>query len=119
MIGAVVFATFGAFVLLMPVSRFDATLFVAALRFVIPAMIVCEPPVRAVPVAFDVPTVIVVRRYPVRAFVRRARPITVVPEIVAGLRVPVTFDPREFGARPSGHDLGTRRRGGAHLDSET
>src|SRR5215468_431349 len=118
MIVAVVFATFGAFVLLMPVSRFDATLFVATLRFVIPTMIVCEPPVRAIPVAFDVPTVIVVRRYPVRAFVRRARPITVVPEIVAGLRIPVPFDPREFGSRPSGHDIGTRRRGRADLDTE-
>src|SRR5262245_27809253 len=85
MIVAVVFATFGAFVLLMPVSRFDSTFFVAALRFVIPTMIVCESSARAVPVAFDVPTVIVVRRLPVRACVRRARPVTVVPEIVAGL----------------------------------
>src|SRR5215470_14370000 len=78
MIIAVVFATFGAFVLLVPVSRFDSTLFVAAIRFVIPTMIVCEPPAWTVPVAFDVPTVIVVRRHPVRAFVRRARPVTVV-----------------------------------------
>src|SRR5262245_43017969 len=118
MIVAVVFATLGAFVLLIPVPRFDATLFFRPLLVALPQMIVCESPARTVPVAVDVPTVIVVRRHPLRAFVRRARPITVVPEIVAGLRIPIPFDPRELGPGPSGHDIGTRRRGRADLDTE-
>src|SRR5215467_7334656 len=75
-------------------------------------VIVIEPAARARPVATDVHAARVVRRHPVRAGVRRAGPVPVVPEIAPSLRIPVAFDPHELrtGARRDAVDARGRRR---------
>lgn len=75
---------------------------VVPVRVVIPGMIVFDTAMRTVPIASIELTVGTVRRYPVRALIRRPRPIARVPNImVVRVRIPVSCDPniRWSGAR--------------------
>src|SRR5262245_40189306 len=83
-----------------------------SLPLAIPSVIVIVPAARARPVAADVHAASVVGLNPVRAGVRRSRPVPVVPGIMPSLRIPVAFDPHELrtGARRDAVDARGRRR---------
>src|SRR5215470_3414828 len=81
------------------------------LPLAIPAVIVIVPAACARPVAADVHATSVVRRHPIRAGVRRSRPVPVMPGIMPSLRIPIAFDPHELrtGARRDPVDARGRR----------
>ena len=65
----------------------------------VPLMIVGEMASIAVPVTFEESLPIVTGRYPACAFIRRSRPISIVPFVMVAGRIPVACDPRIPGAR--------------------
>src|SRR5262249_3362514 len=75
----------------------------------VPSMIVFESAAAALPVTLHVPSAGVVRRHPIGAFERRARPVSVLPSLGVSLRIPVAFDPFEFRARPRRDAVCARR----------
>jgi len=100
------------------VLMFAKTSVVANFAIVVPMMVVVKAAARAVPIAGIKTAPIVARGNPTSASVRRAAPITFVPAIVSGNRIPITADPHEIGLRLRGHDNdGTRGWRRADLDA--
>ena len=90
-----------------------------SLSGVVPAMVVMDVAARAFPVTGEVLAAVIVRGHPVGAFVRRPRPISVVPDVVAVFRVLVAFDPHVIrsGLRRDAVRAG-RRRGRPNVEVE-
>lgn len=63
----------------------------------IPPMVMSDIAAAAFPLAREIPSTDIVRLDPVRAFIRRPRPVAVVPLVVLSLRIPVPLDPYEGG----------------------
>lgn len=64
----------------------------------VPAMVMGDLAVAAVPVTVEVARSIMMRLDPVSAFIRRTGPVSIVPFIVAALRVPIASNPVIAGA---------------------
>lgn len=84
----------------------------------IPAMVMGEVAATIFPVTDEILSADVVRIDPVRAFVRRMRPVTVVPLVVRSLRIPISLDPPVVRARAGWDAIGARRRRRADLNAE-
>src|ERR1700730_7030778 len=69
------------------------------LRASVPAMVMGDDAAIAFPATGEIPSIDVVRVDPVRAFIRRPRPVTVVPRVARSLRILVALDPHVVGAR--------------------
>jgi len=79
---------------------------------VVPAVVVLYAAMLPVPVAGEVLLPIMVRSDPVSAFVRRPRPIALMPFVVRSYGVPIALNPDEIRPRTPGkhgHDSGRRR----------
>src|SRR5262245_30491776 len=90
-----------------------------AIAVTVPPMVVVVTAAAAVPVTFEVETLVIVRRNPTRATVRWSRPVAVVPSVVIPLWIPVPVDPDELRTRPPwnhANNAGPRR--GTNVDSE-
>src|SRR5262245_1202326 len=85
-----------------------------SLPLAIPAVIVIVPAARARPVAADVHAASVVGLDPVRARVRRSRPVPGMPRIMPSRRIPVAFDPHDL--RPGPRRDAVEARGRRRLD---
>src|SRR6476619_7386046 len=86
----------------------------------IPAMIVFHVAARTFPVSFEVLAAIVVRSRPVRALIRRSRPVPVMPGPASTYWIPVTLDPFVARSRRRCHTIRPWwRRGLTDGDAET
>src|SRR5204862_851589 len=83
---------------------------VAPIVVAVPAMVVTEVAARRAPVAFVETAAFPVRLHPVRAGVRRTRPVAVMPIPAIAARIPVAFDPLVIGAGARGHAIRARGR---------
>src|SRR5258708_6208442 len=84
----------------------------------VPAMVMGEVAAAAFPAALEKLAADVVGRDPVRALIRRPRPVAVVPPVVPSLRIPVTLDPEVVGARFGRHAVRARRWRWTNANSE-
>src|SRR4051812_36084347 len=75
----------------------------------IPSMIMNDHTAIALPVAFEEHLSLVPGRHPTRAWIRRTRPVSVVPPVMLIDRIPVTLDPHvlrlRWRRRSDVHDL--------------
>src|SRR5579864_9103543 len=76
----------------------------------IPAVVMKHLAAAALPPAGDILSALVVRRNPVRPFIRWAGPVAVVPDIARSSRIPVAFDPDVVGSGLRRHAVLARRR---------
>jgi hypothetical protein len=81
-------------------------------------MVVFEPAALASPIARNKPAAVVIRLDPVRACIRRLRPVPDMPLVVRALGEPVTVDPHKFRARLGRYVHGARRRRGTDRDTD-
>ena len=84
----------------------------------VPAMVMGQVAALAFPATLEILSADVIRRDPVRAFIRRPRPVAVVPPIVSSLRIPVALDPEIVWARLGRHAVDARRRRFTNTDSK-
>jgi len=77
---------------------------IADFVFVVPVVIVSEAAARTVPIAAIEAAAFMPRADPASSRIRWARPITFVPAVVAGDRIPISADPHEIGCGLRGHD---------------
>src|SRR6476620_9043726 len=90
-----------------------------ALAASIPLMIVVDGAPRTFPASFEVLATIVIRSRPVRALIRRSRPVAVVPSPASTHWIPVAFDPLVIGGGLRWDPIHPRRRRGlADADAE-
>src|SRR6202163_823751 len=75
----------------------------------VPAVVMVDEPATAFPASGEILSTDVVRRDPVRALVRRPRPVAVVPNVARSLRIPVALDPLVVGAGLARHAVRARR----------
>ena len=86
----------------------------------VPAVIVFDSTVVAIPVPGEELLAIVTRPHPVGAFIRWTRPIAGVPAVVAVYRVLITVDPKVAGTRrgrTNGNHAWRRRRSNANANT--
>ena len=84
---------------------------VIPLMAMVPAMVVGDVPVRALPVSGEILPVDVIGRYPIRAGVGRTCPVAIVPEVVPSLRILISLDPDVVRSRLRRDVIRTRRWG--------
>jgi hypothetical protein len=86
----------------------------------IPPMVVVDGAARTFPASFEVLATIVVRSSPVRALIRRSRPVAVMPRPASVYWIPVALDPFVVAPRRRRHTIGPWwRRGLTDGDAET
>jgi len=86
-----------------------------SLLVVVPPMIMFEAAARPMPVTGVIAALEVVRLYPVRAWIRCARPIAIVPAVMLAFRIPVAFNPFVVGSWPLSHVVHAWRRRGTNV----
>jgi hypothetical protein len=92
---------------------------VIPVAIMIPVVIVLDTAAVSFPIASIVLAALIARRHPVRAVIRRASPITVVPFVMVSYRIPVTIDPCIIRAWTRRNDADNRsRRRRADSDSK-
>ena len=84
----------------------------------VPAMVMGQVAALAFPATLEILSADVIRRDPVRAFIRRPRPVAVVPPIVSSLRILVTLDPEIVRAGLARYVIRARRRRWADVNSK-
>src|SRR5260370_609165 len=84
----------------------------------VPAMIVRDGAARPFPPSSVVPSTVVVRLDPVRAGIRRPRPVAVVPHVTASGGVVIALDPDILRTRARRHHVRARRRRRADANAE-
>ena len=75
----------------------------------VPPMIVFELAAVSVPIPGKELRSIVTRPNPASAFIRRPRPVSLMPTIVASYRIPITVDPGVARPGADGHDTNHAR----------
>src|SRR5580704_18856061 len=84
----------------------------------VPAMVMGDVAATAFPATSEILSIDVVRRDPIRAVIRRARPVAVVPRVVRSLRILVALDPRIVGAGLGRHAVRAWGRRGTDADAK-
>jgi hypothetical protein len=84
----------------------------------VPPMVMADVAASALPATGEILSIDVVRHDPVRALVRRPRPVAVVPSVMRSLRILVALDPDIVGAGASGHTVRTRPWRFADVDTD-
>ena len=90
-----------------------------AVTVVIPMVVVLAAAALAIPIAFEKSLSIMMGRHPMRRFIRRTAPISIVPPISVSNRIPVAIDPKIIGSgtgRNHSHYTRRRRRSNSHSD---
>src|SRR5215475_14112142 len=99
---------------------FSTFMTAVALPASIPLMVVVDGATRTLPASFEVLAAIVIRSSPVRALIRRSRPVAAMPNPASIPWIPVALDPFVIGAGLRRHTKRPRRRRGlADADAET
>ena len=59
----------------------------------VPPMVMIEPSPGTIPISPVILAAVIAWRYPGRTRIRRPRPVSVMPAIVAAIRIPISVDP--------------------------
>ena len=89
-----------------------------AVVVVIPVVVVFETTVRTVPIPGVEAPAVVTRSDPMRALIRRARPVAPMPDIVAAYGIPIAIDPEVAGSGTGRHNVMARRRRRSNLNAD-
>jgi len=94
---------------------------VVTIVIVIPLVVVFETAMIAVPVTGEIPLAVMARRDPASAGIRRTRPVSGMPVVVAIYGIPVAINPQEvrrWGDGPDGQNPGRGRRSNFDADRD-